>query len=141
MPSEKKKKQNKRNIFFSLIVISISSHHLIFPFYRENSTNQNQNGEILCSRVNNDVVEIDLRWACDGNGLIQWCPPLFISVEGPAQHDGLQANLRCVDRECRFPDNARFQINSENLGCWSGVGHVVASLGLILISIIMTVRV
>ncbi|CAG9800609.1 unnamed protein product [Chironomus riparius] len=108
---------------------------------RENSTNQNQNGEIVCSRINNDVVEIDLRWACDSSGLIQWCPPLFISIEGPAQHDGLQANLRCIDRECRFPDNARFQINSENLGCWSGVGQVAVSLGLILLSIIMTIRV
>lgn len=107
---------------------------------RMNATNQNQPGDVECQRVNNDVVEIDLRWACDTNGLIQWCPPLFISVEGPESHDGLANNLRCLDRECRFPDNSRFQINTENLGCWSGVGHLVASLGLILISIVMTIR-
>lgn len=90
---------------------------------------------MTCLNINTDTIEIDLRWACDTNGLIQWCSPLFISIEAGA-HDG--NNLRCTDRDCRFPDNSRFQIIGDNLGCWNGVDSIMASLLLITLSIIMT---
>lgn len=104
---------------------------------RTNSTNQQQQGEVTCLNVNTETVEIDLRWACNDGGLIQWCQPVFISIEGHS-HDG--NNMRCVERECRFPDNARFQINTDNLGCWNSVGNVIASLALVIVSMMMTIR-
>jgi hypothetical protein len=106
----------------------------MFISLNRRNTTQNQD-QITCSNIGTDTVEIDLRWACDTNGLIQWCQPLFISIEA-GTHDG--TNMRCTDRECRFPDNSRFQIHGDNLGCWNGVGSVVASIALIALSIIMT---
>lgn len=68
-------------------------------------------------------MEVQLRDACDGSSIIHRCQPLYVSVAGAAPADG-QAVFRCVDRDCRFPDNIRFSITSENLGCFSGVGRL-----------------
>ncbi|CAO1322852.1 unnamed protein product [Diamesa hyperborea] len=106
---------------------------------RANVTNvERQQGEVTCVPVNTDTVEIDIANGCGGHDFINHCPPLFISIEGPANHDGL--NLRCTDRDCRFPDNSRFLILTENLGCFSGVTNVMASMLLIVVSIFFTVR-
>lgn len=71
--------------------------------------------------------------------MIHHCPPLFFSVEGTRVHDG--QNLRCTERECRFPDNARFEVITDNLGCFSGVAQIIASVVLVLASILVTLRV
>lgn len=117
-------------------LISFSSClHLHLCLSRANTTNENQE----CRSVNTDTVEINLSNACEGHGMIHHCPPLFISVEGTRVHDG--QNLRCTERECRFPDNARFEIITDNLGCYSSVGKIFASIVLVLASILVTIRV
>lgn len=68
-------------------------------------------------------MEIQLRDSCDGHGIIHRCPPVFISVAGSASSDS-SAQFRCIDRDCRFPDNIRFSVTSENLGCFNGVGRL-----------------
>jgi len=102
------------------------------------TNNENQQGEVRCQNVNTDTVDIGLWDACQGHSMIHHCPPLFISVEGTRVHDGSQ--LRCLERECRFPDNARFEIITDNLGCFSSVANVIASVVLVLASILVTIR-
>lgn len=104
---------------------------------RQNATNTQQ-GEVTCQNVNTDTVEINLSNACDGQRMIHHCQPLFISVEGTRVHDG--QNLRCTERDCRFPDNARFEIITDNLGCFNSVGKIIASVVLVLASIFATIR-
>lgn len=119
--------------------INLIRSFFVFHPSRANVTNvERQQGEVTCVPVNTDTVEIDIANGCGGHDFINHCPPLFISIEGPANHDGL--NLRCTDRDCRFPDNSRFLILTENLGCFSGVTNVMASILLIVVSIFFTVR-
>lgn len=111
----------------------------LLSFARANNTSSQQhNNDIECQNVNTDTVEINLSNACDGHGMIHHCPPLFISIEGVRSHDG--TNLRCNERDCRFPDNARFEIITDNLGCFNSVANVVASFVLVLASILLTIR-
>ena len=107
--------------------------------YRANATNnQQQNDQVTCQPINIETAEIWISNACEGSWTIRDCQSLFISIEGPAQHDGL--NMRCNERECRFPDNARFAITGENLGCFSSVGKVIVSLVLLAMSLFMTLQ-
>lgn len=77
-------------------------------------------------------MEVQLRDACDGHSIINRCQPLYISVAGAALADA-QAVFRCIDRDCRFPDNIRFSITTENLGCFSGVGRLAGGGGVLLL--------
>lgn len=92
---------------------------------------------MTCIAVNTNTIDIALNGACDTD-IIHHCQPLFISIEGPAVHDG--TNMRCTEIGCRFPDNARFNILTENLECFSGVGTAIASMLLVIASIFATVR-
>lgn len=110
-----------------------------FSLDRANVTNnEQQQGEVNCQNVNTDTVEINLWNACEGHSLIHYCPPLFISVEGSRIHDG--QNLRCSERECRFPDSARFEIITDNLGCFNSAGNFSVSLMLLLVSLTIIVK-
>lgn len=93
-----------------------------------------EENDVICRSVNTDTVEIDLSNACDGHGMIHHCPPLFVSVEG-ARVSGTES-LRCIDRECRFPDEAKFEIMGDNLGCFSNAQTIIASFSIIFIAII-----
>lgn len=77
-------------------------------------------------------MEIDLSNACGGHGMIHHCDPLFVSVEGPRLST---EGFRCFDRECRFPDQARFEIMGDNLGCFSSAQSVIVSFAMFFITI------
>lgn len=89
--------------------------------------------DVNCRSVNTDTVEIDLSNACDGHGMIHHCPPVFISIEG--SRTGGEGSLRCFERECRFPDQAKFEIIADNLGCFNNAKAIIASFSLIFIAI------
>lgn len=97
-------------------------------FGRQN--NSNADNDITCRTLNTDSLEVELRDFCSGHSVIHQCPPLFVSVAGAAAADAAAA-FRCIDRECRFPDNIRFSITTDNLGCWSAAGRLGTSLGLV----------
>uniref|UniRef100_A0A182J8Y4 VWFA domain-containing protein n=1 Tax=Anopheles atroparvus TaxID=41427 RepID=A0A182J8Y4_ANOAO len=88
------------------------------------NTTENQDS-IQCRTINSDAADIDLSNACDGHSVIHTCPPLFVSVEGPQVPPAV---IRCSEPECRFPDNARFAIILDNMGCFSGASRTVSSL-------------
>lgn len=103
-------------------------------FYRFNGTNQNP--DVTCQQVDSQTVEISLNNACDGTWLIRNCQPLFISIEGLASN--AVPAFRCSDdNECRFPDNLRFGINHDNLGCFSGAGRLVGAIAWLVLSVFL----
>ncbi|XP_055597479.1 uncharacterized protein LOC129747349 [Uranotaenia lowii] len=91
---------------------------------RSNATQQSD--QIRCQQINTETVDIDLSNACDGHPTIHACPPVFFSVEHTQQTP--VTNFRCNERECRFPDNARFAVILENGGCFSSAGKLFSSL-------------
>lgn len=109
----------------------IVCHSRWVPLPRANAT-QNTDA-INCRNINSEAVEIDLSNACDGHSVIHSCPPLFFSVEFALRTD--IAALRCTDAECRFPDNARFAVVGENLGCFSSAGKLFSSLVLLAVAL------
>uniref|UniRef100_A0A182MR66 Uncharacterized protein n=1 Tax=Anopheles culicifacies TaxID=139723 RepID=A0A182MR66_9DIPT len=90
---------------------------------RQNTTENRDS--IQCRTINTDAYDIDLSNACDGHSVIHTCPPLFVSVEGPMNPPAV---IRCSEPECRFPDNARFAIVLDNMGCFSSASRTVSSL-------------
>lgn len=83
--------------------------------------------DINCQQLLSDSMEVSLRDWCDGQGIIHRCQPLYISVEATGSADAA-AQFRCFDRDCRFPDNIRFSVTTENLGCFSGVAGLSGGL-------------
>ncbi|XP_053686026.1 uncharacterized protein LOC128735569 [Sabethes cyaneus] len=103
----------------------------INPNPRSNAT---QGSDAICQNVNTETVEIDLNNACAGHSLIQTCPNVFFSVEHTQQTEVTQ--MRCTDNDCRFPDNARFAIIADNLGCFSSATKWFGSLGLLIVALL-----
>lgn len=64
----------------------------------------------------NENFDYQLSGACDGHYLIQNCPPLYISVQtAPTEVPTYQ----CTELDCRFPNDIKYNINIDNLGCYS----------------------
>jgi hypothetical protein len=98
--------------------------------------NGTTNQDVSCRVINSDAVDINLSNPCDGHERIVDCRPQFISVEGPSAID--PSNIRCTEAACRFPTDIRFTIVTTDLGCFSNAKTIVASLTLIILSIILT---
>lgn len=85
-----------------------------------------------------DTVEILLPNPCDGQYYIHACHPVYVSVEYPQAAP--TTNFRCNENACRTPDSAKYVIHGENLGCYSGVGQLLGSVLLVLLSIYTSLR-
>lgn len=85
-----------------------------------------------------DTVEIPLPNPCDGQYYIHACHPVYVSVEYPQAAP--TTNFRCNENACRTPDSAKYVIHGENLGCYSGVGQLLGSVLLVLLSIYTSLR-
>lgn len=107
---------------------------------RQNGTTANATVEndIACRQLLSDSLEIPLRDFCSAHSIIHQCPPLFISVAGGgADAQDSNQQFRCNDRDCRFPDNIRFSISVENLGCFSGVGRLSGGMLMALVAFVL----
>lgn len=102
---------------------------------RVNTTNTD---EVTCQQINTDSAEINLQSACNGHFTIASCPPVYFSIEGVVNAG--TPTFRCTDGECRFPDNLRVSLQTENLGCFSGVERILGTFSLVLISILVVLR-
>jgi hypothetical protein len=110
---------------------------IIFSIHRQNATANNDG--ITCRQITGESMDIDLSNACDGVGVIHNCRPLFLSVAGPiVTSEGTQ--FRCVDSDCRFPDNARFALQTTNFGCFSSAGKLISSLTMIFAAIMIALK-
>ncbi|XP_058462010.1 uncharacterized protein LOC131437003 [Malaya genurostris] len=98
-------------------------------------SNSSQGTDVTtCQNINTETIDIDLSNACDGREVIHSCPPLFFSVEYTQLTE--VASFRCTENECRFPDNARFAIVTENLGCFSSAGTAISSFVLFIVALL-----
>ncbi|XP_055629637.1 uncharacterized protein LOC129770686 [Toxorhynchites rutilus septentrionalis] len=98
-------------------------------------SNVTQNSDVIhCRTISSETVDIDLSSACDGQSVIHTCTPLFFSVQHAQQTE--VTSTRCIENECRFPDNARFTLIVDNLGCFSGSGKMIGSLALVVVALL-----
>lgn len=102
---------------------------------RMNSTNTDA---VNCQQIVSNSVEISLQSSCDGHFTIASCPPLFFSIEGIVNTG--TPSFRCTDAECRFPDMLRVSVQTEGLGCFSGVERILGTFSLVLMSILVVLR-
>lgn len=94
-------------------------------------------GDINCRQVNQDSVEINLNQFCEHTDFIHHCAPVFISVQGGQPNEN--SALRCTEASCRFPDNMRYGVQTENLGCFNGAGQMIVSAIAVLLPMILVV--
>lgn len=102
---------------------------------RMNSTNTDA---VICQQILSDSVEINLQSACEGHFVIASCPPVYFSIEGIVNAG--TPSFRCTDAECRFPDMLRVSVQTEGLGCFSGVERILGTFSLVLMSIFVVFR-
>lgn len=71
-----------------------------------------------CQTINNDNLSFNLNEYCDDKSFEE-CDPLYISIRG-----GINSYIKCADAGCRFPDNIKFLIVLERVGCYKSSGAV-----------------
>lgn len=94
-------------------------------------------GDVQCRQINGDSVEINLNNFCEHTNYIHHCPAVHISVQGMPLSES--AALRCMEDACRFPDNMRYSVQTENLGCFNGAGTVIISAITVLLPLLLAV--
>ena len=96
--------------------------------------NMTQEG-VDCRQINQDSFEINLNNFCEHTNYIHQCAPVHISVQGGVQSES--AALRCTEDACRFPDNMRYSVQTENLGCFNAAGKGVLSVVALLLPLLL----
>lgn len=107
-----------------------SSRKIELP--RSNTTQQNKE-DIDCRQLVSDAYEINLNNPCDGYSYIHDCPSFYISAEVSRSRGSSQTP--CSDPECVRPDQIKFIVQHENLGCFSGCGKNVLSFSVLIITV------
>ncbi|XP_031629930.1 uncharacterized protein LOC116345041 [Contarinia nasturtii] len=111
-------------------IIVCTSRYQEHPRF-SNSSQPNEN--VDCKQLpSNDHYDYYLSNACDGHYLIQTCPPLYISVQAAPTS---QNSYQCTEEGCRYPDEIKYSISLENLGCYSSTSKVLCNLFVMLFSI------
>uniref|UniRef100_A0A2A4K3Q3 VWFA domain-containing protein n=1 Tax=Heliothis virescens TaxID=7102 RepID=A0A2A4K3Q3_HELVI len=110
---------------------------------RRNSTTStstdDESAAVTCQTLNTGNVEIVLQNACSGWWYINECSPLYISVQSDTGvAAGSYVSATCTDANCRFPYNIRYQIQIEELGCFSGASSITASFLVLLSALYLT---
>ncbi|XP_055855905.1 uncharacterized protein LOC129919096 isoform X2 [Episyrphus balteatus] len=100
------------------------------------TTSSNGQSDVTCKQLTStgSSMTYDLSNACNGYYSIHSCPPLYISVQSTSSYN---SQASCMDNACQYPDQVRFQVTVQNLGCNSGVGKILASLTVIVMAAIL----
>lgn len=96
-------------------IIVCTSRNVELP--RFSNTSQQVDGVNCRQLMNSESYDYGLAGACDGYSLIQNCPPVYISVQSAPT--SVPSYNQCNDLGCRFPNDIKFNINIDNLGCYS----------------------
>lgn len=83
-----------------------------------------------CVQISGNSYSYDLSNACDGYYTITQCPPLYLSVQ-----PGSINTTSCTQDACQTPDQWRYVVSVTNMGCYSGVAGLAASLLTILLAL------
>ncbi|CAH1153728.1 unnamed protein product [Phaedon cochleariae] len=89
------------------------------------SSNQPVNQTNDCETAKSSVLTRDLSTFCRGK--LSDCTPIYISVTGNTTLN----KCKGPDVLCRFPDNIKYTISLENVGCASGTIRLVANIILV----------
>lgn len=84
-----------------------------------------------CVQISGNSYSYDLSNACNGYYTITQCPPLYLSVQ-----PGSINTTSCSQDACQTPDQWRYVVSVSNLGCYSGVAGLAASLLTILLALL-----
>lgn len=100
-------------------------------------SNSSQNGDnVKCRQMaNGEKYDYPISNACEGHNLIQNCPPLYISVQ--AAPTAVPSSNQCSDIECRFPNDIKYTITTDNLGCYSSTTKLMLESIVLVFSLIL----
>lgn len=117
----------------------IICHSRVVAQPRQNSTEVglDQNAIICETLTSTGSIEILLQNACDDYSTINTCPSLHISVQSNSALT-TSVSASCTDLNCRFPYDIRYQVQVEELGCFSGASSFTASLLFVLAALYVT---
>lgn len=98
------------------------------------SNSSQSDDNVNCRQLTpNENYNFEITNACEGHFLIQNCPPIFVSIQSVPQES--QNNFQCNEVGCRYPDEIKFTITLENLGCYSSSAKIVSKLLVIVFSV------
>ncbi|TDG49134.1 hypothetical protein AWZ03_004434 [Drosophila navojoa] len=104
-----------------------------YEWPQQNSSSSTNNGvDQSCVQINGNSYSYDLSNACGGYYTITQCPPLYLSVQ-----PGSLNTTSCTQDACQTPDEWRYIVASVNMGCYSGVSGLAASLLTILLALVL----
>ncbi|EDV57129.1 uncharacterized protein Dere_GG19856 [Drosophila erecta] len=95
-----------------------------YAWPQQNSTTLSTANSIdqSCTQISGNSYSYDLSSACEGYYTITQCPDLYLSVQATSN------TTSCIQDACQTPDQWRFIMSMVNMGCYSGVSGLAASL-------------
>ncbi|XP_060537156.1 uncharacterized protein LOC132708682 [Cylas formicarius] len=100
---------------------------LTICFSRDNSKPDNSSNS--CRSISSSEYNVNVNDYCDGS--VSSCSPIYLSVTGGS------TNIRCRETACRFPDDIKYTVSMENVGCASGSIIYTASIVLVAVLIFL----
>ncbi|XP_017150132.1 uncharacterized protein LOC108160564 isoform X1 [Drosophila miranda] len=105
-----------------------------YEWPQQNSTTSSTNTSTIeqtCSQITGNSFSYDLSSACNGYYTITQCPDLYLSVQATTN------TTSCTQDACQTPDQWRYIVSMTNMGCYSGVSGLAASLLTIMFALIL----
>jgi len=103
-----------------------------YAWPQQNSTTLSTTNSIdqSCTQISGNSFSYDLSNACEGYYTITQCPDLYLSVQATSN------TTSCIQDACQTPDQWRYIMSMVNMGCYSGVSGIAASLLIIVFAIL-----
>ncbi|XP_037893311.1 uncharacterized protein LOC119639751 isoform X1 [Glossina fuscipes] len=93
----------------------------------------NPEGEQSCRTVQSNAFTYDLTDACKDYPTIHQCPPLYLSVQAAEAKTGKAQTVSCTEPACQTPDQVRYVIAVESLGCFSDGKRLVGNFFMLIV--------
>ncbi|XP_039482478.1 uncharacterized protein LOC120445892 isoform X1 [Drosophila santomea] len=88
-----------------------------------------------CTQISGNSYSYDLSSACEGYYTITQCPDLYLSVQATSN------TTSCSQDACQTPDQWRYIMSMVNMGCYSGVSGLAASLLTIIFALLALMQI
>lgn len=98
----------------------------------------NPEGEQSCRTVQSNTFTYDLTDACKDYPTIHQCPPLYLSVQAAEAKSGKAQTVSCTEAACQTPDQVRYVIAVESLGCFSDGKRLVGNFFMLIVISILS---
>ncbi|XP_037914932.1 uncharacterized protein LOC119653884 isoform X2 [Hermetia illucens] len=100
-----------------------------------NNPQNNYQNDVNCTQLTStsQSYTLYLNNPCSGYNRIMDCPPVYISVQGMSSPYG-GSSASCTDNMCRFPDQLRYTVSMNNLGCYSSATRFIISSVLVFVA-------